>query len=86
MVLVLLNALINASLVYRHDSSDAPRKLVYYWIEVGFTIVFNVEACLKVLGLGWRGYIRRGQHKFELILCIGKVAFNWGETDFKRSI
>ena len=75
MVLVLLNALINASLVYHHDASDAPRKLIYYWIEVGFTVLFNIEALLKVVGLGWIGYIRRGQHKFELILCAGEEVF-----------
>lgn len=35
MVLVLLNAIINASFVYRHDKSDEERKQIYYYIEVG---------------------------------------------------
>ncbi|VDM59301.1 unnamed protein product [Angiostrongylus costaricensis] len=73
MVLVLLNALINASFVYRHDHSDIVRKEIYYYIEVCFTVLFNVEAFLKVIGYGSRGYLRRGQHKFELILCVGST-------------
>uniref|UniRef100_A0A0K0D1K9 Transporter, cation channel family protein n=1 Tax=Angiostrongylus cantonensis TaxID=6313 RepID=A0A0K0D1K9_ANGCA len=73
MVLVLLNALITASFVYRHDHSDIVRKEIYYYIEVCFTVLFNVEALLKVIGHGTRGYLRRGQHKFELILCVGST-------------
>ncbi|KAJ1365027.1 hypothetical protein KIN20_025235 [Parelaphostrongylus tenuis] len=66
MVLVLLNALINASFVYRHDDhSDIVRKEIYYYIEVCFTMLFNVEALLKVIGHGSRGYLRRGQHKIN---------------------
>ncbi|KAK5973602.1 Transporter cation channel family protein, partial [Trichostrongylus colubriformis] len=73
MGLVLLNALINASFVYRHDKSDAVRKEIYYYIEICFTVLFNIEALLKVIGHGWKGYVRRGQHKFELILCVGST-------------
>ncbi|EYC27831.1 hypothetical protein Y032_0008g206 [Ancylostoma ceylanicum] len=73
MVLVLLNALINASFVYRHDNSDIVRKEIYYYVEICFTIVFNLEALIKVIGYGWKGYLRRGQHKFELILCVGST-------------
>lgn len=42
-------------------------------LQVGFTIIFNLEALLKMIGLTWKGYIRRGQHKFELILCGGST-------------
>ncbi|ETN72174.1 transporter, cation channel family protein [Necator americanus] len=73
MVLVLLNALINASFVYRHDNSDIVRKEIYYYVEICFTIIFNLEALIKVIGYGWKGYLRRGQHKFELILCVGST-------------
>ncbi|CAJ0600567.1 unnamed protein product [Cylicocyclus nassatus] len=73
MVLVLLNALINASFVYRHDYSDVIRKQIYYYVEICFTIIFNIEALIKVIGFGWKGYLRRGQHKFELILCVGST-------------
>ncbi|VDK65890.1 unnamed protein product [Onchocerca ochengi] len=34
MVMVVLNAVINASLVHKHDASDEPRKLLYYYIEI----------------------------------------------------
>lgn len=40
MVLVLLNALINASFVYRHDHSDVVRKEIYYYIEVSGSSVY----------------------------------------------
>uniref|UniRef100_A0A915EF33 Ion transport domain-containing protein n=1 Tax=Ditylenchus dipsaci TaxID=166011 RepID=A0A915EF33_9BILA len=53
MILVLLNALINASFVYRHDKSDEERKVVYYYIEVAFTILFLAEFLVKMIGLTW---------------------------------
>uniref|UniRef100_A0A183DF90 FMRFamide receptor n=1 Tax=Gongylonema pulchrum TaxID=637853 RepID=A0A183DF90_9BILA len=34
MVMIILNAIINASLVYRHDASDEARKRIYYYVEV----------------------------------------------------
>lgn len=33
MVLLILNAIINASFVYKHDETDEERKLIYYYIE-----------------------------------------------------
>ncbi|KAI6177079.1 Sodium leak channel non-selective protein [Aphelenchoides bicaudatus] len=71
MFLVLVNALINASFIHYHDESDRKRKRIYYYIEIGFTLLFNLECVLKIVALSWAGYFRRGQHKFELILCIG---------------
>ncbi|KAI6201288.1 Sodium leak channel non-selective protein [Aphelenchoides besseyi] len=73
MFLVLLNALVNASFVHYHDRSDDERKEIYYFIEVGFTILFNIECLLKLIALSWSGYIKRGAFKFELILCIGST-------------
>uniref|UniRef100_A0A915CHN7 Ion transport domain-containing protein n=1 Tax=Parascaris univalens TaxID=6257 RepID=A0A915CHN7_PARUN len=73
MFLVILNAIFNASFVHKHDGSDETRKLIYYYIEVAFTLLFNIECALKIFGFGWNGYIRRGLHKFELILCIGST-------------
>ncbi|PIO63442.1 hypothetical protein TELCIR_14956 [Teladorsagia circumcincta] len=70
-VFVLLNAIINASFVYRHDQSDKVRKWYYYLIEVGFTVLFNLECLIKILCYGFRNFFRRGIFKFELILCIG---------------
>lgn len=89
MVVVLLNAVINASFVYHHNKTDLQKKRVYYILEVtspvasrersaqavclqiAFTVLFNLECALKIAGLSWSGYIRRGQHKFELVLCVG---------------
>ncbi|CAJ0935665.1 unnamed protein product, partial [Mesorhabditis belari] len=73
MGLVLINALINASFVYYHDESDVIRKEIYYYIEIFFTAIFNLELALKIFGYGWSAFIRRGQHKFEIILCIGST-------------
>uniref|UniRef100_A0A0K0EDN0 Ion transport domain-containing protein n=1 Tax=Strongyloides stercoralis TaxID=6248 RepID=A0A0K0EDN0_STRER len=73
MALVLLNSLINASFVHYHDESDAKRKIIYYYIEVFFTILFNIEFLLKVYALSWNGFVSRGQHKFEFILVIGST-------------
>ncbi|GMR47689.1 hypothetical protein PMAYCL1PPCAC_17884, partial [Pristionchus mayeri] len=70
-VFVLLNSIINASFVYRHDETDAPRRIHYYYMEVGFTILFNLECLVKIVCYGWRGYIRRGIFKFEFILAVG---------------
>ncbi|XGW29936.1 hypothetical protein V3C99_009173 [Haemonchus contortus] len=70
-VFVLLNAIINASFVYKHDQSDKIRKWYYYLIEVGFTMLFNLECLIKILCYGFRNFFRRGIFKFELILCIG---------------
>ncbi|KAI6235562.1 Sodium leak channel non-selective protein [Aphelenchoides besseyi] len=73
MFLVLLNALVNASFVHYHDRSDDERKQIYYFVEVGFTILFNIECLLKLIALSWSGYIKRGAFKFELILCVGST-------------
>ncbi|KAI6238408.1 Four domain-type voltage-gated ion channel alpha-1 subunit [Aphelenchoides fujianensis] len=68
---VLANAIINASFVHYHDETDAPRRTTYYYIELGFTIAFNVECVIKVLCYGLRAFWKRNIYKFELILCIG---------------
>lgn len=34
LLLVLINALFNASFVYKHDRSDEVRKRIYYYVEV----------------------------------------------------
>ncbi|KAI6220279.1 Sodium leak channel non-selective protein [Aphelenchoides besseyi] len=68
---VLANAIINASFVHYHDETDAPRRVTYYYIELGFTIAFNVECVIKVLCYGFRAFWKRNIYKFELVLCIG---------------
>uniref|UniRef100_A0A914YYD4 Ion transport domain-containing protein n=1 Tax=Panagrolaimus superbus TaxID=310955 RepID=A0A914YYD4_9BILA len=73
MIIVLLNAMFNASFVYYHDESDIVRRKFYYYTEIVFTFVFIVETIVKIIALSWGTYIRRGQHKIELILCLGST-------------
>uniref|UniRef100_A0A1I7S1Q3 Sodium leak channel non-selective protein n=1 Tax=Bursaphelenchus xylophilus TaxID=6326 RepID=A0A1I7S1Q3_BURXY len=68
---VLANSIINASFVHYHDESDSRRRVIYYYIEVGFTIAFNVECAVKILAYGFSKFWKRNIYKFELILCIG---------------
>ncbi|KAK0398822.1 hypothetical protein QR680_002769 [Steinernema hermaphroditum] len=72
-VFVLLNSFINASFVYYHDPSDQERKKIYYYIECGFTILFNIECLVKIACYGFRQFIKRNIFKFELLLCIGST-------------
>ncbi|KAI1704443.1 ion transport protein [Ditylenchus destructor] len=69
--LVVANAAINASFVYRHDKSDVRRRKIYYYIECGFTLLFDIECLVKILCYGWSAYFKRNIYKFEFILCIG---------------
>uniref|UniRef100_F1KQ80 Sodium leak channel non-selective protein n=1 Tax=Ascaris suum TaxID=6253 RepID=F1KQ80_ASCSU len=71
--IVLINAAINASFVYRHDGTDAKRRYFYRYIESGFTILFNIECIVKILCYGFRSFFKRPIFKFELILCIGST-------------
>ncbi|KAF7637845.1 hypothetical protein Mgra_00002820 [Meloidogyne graminicola] len=75
--LVLANAAINASFVYRHDESDSKRREIYYWIEVIFflgkcifTVIFNIECFVKLICYG-KQFFKRNIYKFELILAVG---------------
>uniref|UniRef100_A0A1I7YZY3 Ion_trans domain-containing protein n=1 Tax=Steinernema glaseri TaxID=37863 RepID=A0A1I7YZY3_9BILA len=72
-VFVLLNSFINASFVYYHDPSDQERKKIYYYIECGFTILFNIECFVKIACYGFRQFIKRNIFKFELLLCVGST-------------
>lgn len=44
---------------------------VFFLFQLGFTMVFNLEAAFKIWCLGWRAYWSRSLFKFELILCVG---------------
>uniref|UniRef100_A0AC35FLW9 Ion transport domain-containing protein n=1 Tax=Panagrolaimus sp. PS1159 TaxID=55785 RepID=A0AC35FLW9_9BILA len=69
--LVLANALINASFVFHHDGTDEVRRWVFYYIECGFTILFNVESAVKIICYGFKSYWKRNIFKFEFLLCLG---------------
>ncbi|PAV69982.1 hypothetical protein WR25_10925 isoform D [Diploscapter pachys] len=68
---VLINALINASVVFRHDGLDQKRRNLHYYIEIGFTVLFNIECLIKILCYGFIPFISRGIFKFEFLLCVG---------------
>lgn len=52
---------------------NMPEDVQYFpiFLQLGFTIAFNLECLFKIWCLGIRGYIKRSLHKFELMLAIG---------------
>lgn len=44
---------------------------VFLFTQVAFTVLFDLEALLKIWCLGFTGYISSSLHKFELLLVIG---------------
>lgn len=42
-----------------------------FYVQVAFTVLFDLEALLKIWCLGFTGYISSSLHKFELLLVIG---------------
>uniref|UniRef100_A0A0R3W3J0 Sodium leak channel non-selective protein n=1 Tax=Taenia asiatica TaxID=60517 RepID=A0A0R3W3J0_TAEAS len=77
MLLVLANAITAAGQHFnhqrvRHDDYDGQIHMDgFYFAELAFTMVFNLEAAFKIWCLGWRTYWSRSLFKFELMLCIG---------------
>ncbi|XP_057708346.1 sodium leak channel non-selective protein isoform X2 [Corythoichthys intestinalis] len=43
----------------------------FYLAEVAFTVLFDLEALLKIWCLGFTGYFSSSLHKFELLLVVG---------------
>ena len=74
MLVIVVNAMVGASIKFEH--SGRPREEFYktlYPVEVGFTILFDIEVAVKVWCYGYRSYIRRSLHKLELLLAIGST-------------
>ncbi|KAL3268371.1 hypothetical protein HHI36_007487 [Cryptolaemus montrouzieri] len=72
MCVILANGIVTATMRFKHD--DRPRRVFYekyYYIELAFTIILDLETLFKVWCLGWRGYWKHSIHKFELLLVIG---------------
>ncbi|KAL7048988.1 hypothetical protein ACKWTF_003558 [Chironomus riparius] len=72
MTVILANGLVMATMTFKHDGR--PREVFYekyYYIEIIFTIFFDLETIFKVWCLGFRGYLKHSIHKFELLLAIG---------------
>ncbi|CAH8533606.1 unnamed protein product [Heterobilharzia americana] len=76
MVLVLANAITAAALHFNHQSLRGDDHLEdqldgFYYAEILFTALFNLEAVFKIWCLGWSNYWHRSLFKFELFLCVG---------------
>lgn len=72
LLLVLANAVITATLKHTHKENVDRRTLRrYYYIEVVFTLLFDLEVLFKVFCLGFNSYIKRAIYKFEFILAVG---------------
>ncbi|KAJ8977287.1 hypothetical protein NQ317_015572 [Molorchus minor] len=72
MAVILANGIVTATMRFKHD--ERPRQVFYekyYYIELGFTALLNLETMFKVWCLGWRGYWKHSIHKFELLLAVG---------------
>ncbi|CAH1113399.1 unnamed protein product [Psylliodes chrysocephalus] len=72
MCVILANGIVTATMHFKHD--ERPRQVFYekyYYIELGFTALLNLETIFKIWCLGWRGYWKHSIHKFELLLAIG---------------
>lgn len=72
MSVILANGIVMATMDFKHDGR--PRHVFYenyYYIEIAFTVFFDLETLFKVYCLGWRGYFKHSIHKFEFLLTIG---------------
>ncbi|XP_062711996.1 sodium leak channel NALCN isoform X2 [Aedes albopictus] len=69
---ILANGIVTATMHFKHDGR--PRQVFYekyYYIEMTFTFLLDLETLFKIYCLGWRGYFKHSIHKFELLLAIG---------------
>ncbi|EEZ98774.1 sodium leak channel NALCN [Tribolium castaneum] len=72
MGVILANGIVTATMRFKHD--ERPREVFYekyYYMEVGFTILLDLETIFKIWCLGWRSYWKHSIHKFELLLVVG---------------
>uniref|UniRef100_A0AAY5LCY8 Sodium leak channel NALCN n=1 Tax=Esox lucius TaxID=8010 RepID=A0AAY5LCY8_ESOLU len=70
LTMVAVDVIVAASNYYKgeHQTSNYDE---FYLAEVAFTVLFDLEAMLKVWCLGFTGYIISSLHKFELLLVVG---------------
>lgn len=72
LLLVLTNAVITATIKHTHKENVDRRTLHrYYYFELVFTMLFDLEVLFKVFCLGFNSYIKRAIYKFEFILAVG---------------
>ncbi|ELU07210.1 hypothetical protein CAPTEDRAFT_150573 [Capitella teleta] len=70
LLLVLANAVTTATISFHHRRAPDTKIDGYYYAEVVFTALFDLEALFKIWCLGLNGYFRRSIHKFELTLAL----------------
>ncbi|XP_072434162.1 sodium leak channel NALCN isoform X3 [Chiloscyllium punctatum] len=68
--MVAVDVTVAASNYYKGENSRSQYDL-FYLAEVAFTILFDLEALVKIWCLGFTGYISSSLHKFELLLVVG---------------
>ena len=76
MLAILVNAVFSASVRFEHDGSRATEQEfyeTYFWSEVAFTLLFDLECLVKIWCYGFASYKRRSLHKFELCLAVGST-------------
>ena len=63
--IIVTNIIVLAATVYDESSAftSAKEKCNY-----AFTVIFLVEAAIKITGLGWRNYWHNGWNKFDFFL------------------
>ncbi|XP_065924032.1 sodium leak channel NALCN isoform X6 [Magallana gigas] len=71
LLLVFANAITGATLSFKDQASIYNKLDGFYYAEVAFTVLFDLEALFKIWCLGFQGYKKRPFHKFELLLAIG---------------
>ena len=67
---IVLNTLLLA--IERHNMSDSMRSFIYFSNFV-FTIVFSIEMCLKMLGLGLLGYLGDFMNLMDAVVVLHSV-------------
>uniref|UniRef100_A0A8C7D909 Sodium leak channel NALCN n=1 Tax=Oncorhynchus kisutch TaxID=8019 RepID=A0A8C7D909_ONCKI len=70
LTMVAVDVIVAASNYYKGENHQRHYD-EFYLAEVAFTVLFDLEAMLKVWCLGFTGYIISSLHKFELLLVVG---------------
>ncbi|XP_062569236.1 sodium leak channel NALCN-like, partial [Saccostrea cucullata] len=71
LLLVFANAITGATLSFRGQTGVGSKLDGFYYAEVAFTVLFDLEVLFKIWCLGFQGYKKRPFHKFELLLAVG---------------
>lgn len=66
-----LRAQYNGTQALRYHAYFIILMVSFHSLQVAFTVLFDLEAMLKIWCLGFTGYISSSLHKFELLLVVG---------------